>query len=356
MGTPSGQSYAALIEALRAAPERFEFIQAVRLLERAARVALHDPRSPAAAAVGFDHEPRSEPVQLRAAVELAFPAAEIASLSETDGRAELSVTFMGLNGVSGVLPMFYSQLVLEGLRNRNTAPRDFFDMFNHRALSFFVRAAQKYRLPLEYEGAGVNDLDAISCALFALIGMREPSLRQRQAVLDEALLFYGGHFAHRPRTANALGQLLADHFEGRVEIVQFQGRWVSLPASEQTQLGGRAPNSGCYATLGSTAVVGARVWDVQGAFRVRVGPLDYAEFLSFMPYGAQMAELAALTRSYVGPTLSFDVQLTLKGAEVPPLTLSADPEAGPRLGWNTWLPTTLPRVAVSDPVFAARLS
>jgi type VI secretion system protein ImpH len=90
---------------------------------------------------------------------------------------------------------------------------------------------------------------------------------------------------------------------------------------------------------------------VQGSFRVKLGPLDYARFKTFMPDATQMAQLAALTRTYVGPALSFDVQLTLKGSEVPPLMLSPERETGARLGWNTWLPTQAPRGDASDAIF-----
>ena len=62
-----------------------------------------------------------------------------------------------------------------------------------------------------------------------------------------------------------------------------------------------------------------------------------------------MIELAALARSYVGAVLSFDVQLILKGPEVPELQLASS--AAPRLGWNTWLPTTGARADASDAIF-----
>ena len=350
MGTTSCQSYPSVIAALRAAPERFEFIQALRLLERAAEEQHRD--SPIGkAAVGFNHDPRNELVQLRAAADLNFPATEIAGLDGSDERPELSVTFLGLNGVSGVMPAHYSQLVLQAHRSKNAGLGDFLDMFNHRALSFFVRALQKYRLPLAYERARGTQFDAISQALFALIGMREPGLRQRQAVADDVLVFYSGHFARRTRTASTLAKLLTDQFGVPIEIVQFQGRWLHLPPSEQTRLGGSAGNSGSYAQLGVSAVVGSRVWDVQGSFRVRVGPLDYTDFRTFLPGQVQMAKLQALTRSYVGPALRFDVQLTLRGSEVPRLALCADGKTGAKLGANAWVPTRCVRADASDAIF-----
>jgi type VI secretion system protein ImpH len=83
-------------------------------------------------------------------------------------------------------------------------------------------------------------------------------------------------------------------------------------------------------------VCGDRVWDVQSAFRLRIGPLTYQQFVRFMPDGDELARLAHLTRLYVGPAMSFDVQLTLRKEDVPDLSLG-DGEAAPRLGWNTWV-------------------
>jgi type VI secretion system protein ImpH len=348
LGATGGQSDASLTERLRTAPARFEFVQALRLLEAAARAAAEYAPQTHINPLGLDHPPGSEIALLRTALELAFPAAEVARISESDGRPEISVTFMGLNGVSGMLPAFYSQLLLDAQREKNTAPRDFMDIFNHRALSFFLRAAQKYRLPLCYEHAGREGVDPITSALLALVGLHGTALRGRQGVLDEAFVFYAGHFARTPPTVSALEQILGGHFGRPMRVLQFRGRWVDLPLHEQTCL----IEHGRYAMLGSDSVLGSRVWDVQGSFRIRLGALDYAQFQSFMPGGARMVELVALTRTYVGPALSFDVQLILTGAEVPPFVLSAEATEGPQLGWNTWLPAGPMRADADDAVFA----
>jgi type VI secretion system protein ImpH len=340
-----------LIEALRAEPERFDFFQAVRLLERARRPPPGDAAETVPALIGFDNDPRRETLRLRAALGLAFPATEIAGFDDGGKRPELTVTLMGLVGASGILPGHYSRMVLEACRDNNMALRDFLDLFNHRALSLFVRAAEKYRLPLAFERARTRGNDAFSAALLALIGMRGAALQGRQAIPDETLVFYAGHFSNQLRTADALRQMLSELFDRPVGIKQFQGHWADLLRSEQTQLGGRENDAQRYATLGVSAVLGARVWDVQGSFRVTLGPLDYAQFRGFMPGAAPMAQLAALTRTYVGPALRFDVQVTLKGSEVPPLALSAERETGARLGWNTWLPTSGARGDASDAIF-----
>jgi len=358
---PPGTS---VIDILRAEPERFELVQAVRLLERAAVISARDPRFAAPGHLGFDHDPRTEVLLLRAALEMSFPVSEIAALDDSGRKPELSVTHLGLNGVSGVLPSFYSQQVLEANRDKNAAPRDFLDLFNHRALSLFVRAAHKYRLPLAYELGEGDESNTFAAALLSIVGLGLPSLQQRQPVADEALVYYSGHFGRNLPTAGALQQVLCEYFDRPVTIQQFQGRWVSWPQPEQTQLGSTPPVANSYATLGTDAVIGSRVWDVQASFRVRLGPLDYEHFKGFLPDGEQMIELAALARSYVGAVLSFDVQLVLKGEEVPALQIASAPgdAEGPgvaarptapaaRLGWNTWLPTTTARDDASDAIF-----
>ncbi len=195
----------------------------------------------------------------------------------------------------------------------------------------------------------MKEKNSISAALYALIGLFDPALRRRQGVADATLLFYSGYLSQWPRTARGLSDLLSDYFDQPISVTQFQGRWVELPESEQTAIGTRKDGQVSYAQLGVNAVAGAKIWDVQGTFRVHLGPLDYGEFSAFMPDGPRMAELAALTRFYAGPALGFDVQLILKAAEIPAFRLTSD-ETAPRLGWNTWFPTGFRRDA-SDAIF-----
>jgi type VI secretion system protein ImpH len=342
MAAAGGGSRPSLIERLRAAPERFEFARAFRILERLSR---RRAASEPSRAGDLDADPRDEAAWLRASLTMAYPTAELASLEQTGDRPTVEVTLMGLAGPIGALPEVYTQLVIGAVRDKNDAPRDFLDLFNHRALTFFARAAEKYRPPLAFERDGPGPENPIGAVIYALIGLGMPSLQNRQAVPDAALAFYAGHYTHRPRTAGALEQVLSDYFEEPVALHQFVGRWAALPPAEQTRVGLRKS----YSQLGVNAVAGSRVFDVQSWFRLEVGPLSYEQFLAFLPGHPRLAELVALTRTYVGPALSFDVQLTLKGEEIPPLTLD---KAKPIwLGRNGWLPQPEPRPDAKDAVF-----
>ena len=155
-----------------------------------------------------------------------------------------------------------------------------------------------------------------------------------------ALAFYAGLLAHRPRCALGLEGLLHDYFRMPVRVLQFQGEWLRIDADKQSRLG----DLGGSARLGVTAVVGARVWDVQGKIRIRLGPLTYAQYRDLMPDRQPFRQrkaffkLAHLVRTYVGPELDFDVQLVLRAEEAPELRLPVGTEEGPQLGWNSWLP------------------
>jgi type VI secretion system protein ImpH len=348
MATPGGRPTDSLIDALRRDPERFELIQAVRILERSAVLDAEQGRSANAARVGGDADPRDEAVLLRATLELAFPASEVTGYDDSGTHRVVDSSVLGLIGPSGALPAHYSELVLAASRGKNAAMVDFLDMFNHRALSFLVRATEKYRPQMLFELTGGDASDAFSATLYGLIGLLDPTLRGRQAAPDTTLAFYAGHYAHRPRTAGALASLLSEYFESDIRIIQFQGSWSSLDVQEQSRL---RQGLGSFSQLGVDAVCGSMIYDVQNGFRLVLGPLDWEQFVAFMPGTPRMAELIALTRSFVDVANLFDVQLMLKGDQIPPLQLSRSSAAGGRVGWNTWLPSSGPRSDAMDAVF-----
>jgi type VI secretion system protein ImpH len=114
-------------------------------------------------------------------------------------------------------------------------------------------------------------------------------------------------------------------------IEQFHGQWLALEEESLTRLG-EANNE-----LGVNTIAGARVWDNQSKFRVRLGPLTFGEFMNFLPVGSAFAPLTKLVRLLAGEEFDFDVQLVLKAGEVP--MLMTDATRLPMLGWTTWLKT-----------------
>jgi type VI secretion system protein ImpH len=358
-----GRQVPDLSERLQREPYRFDFFQAVRLLERLAR-----EEGPAARGrpVGADHLPDQECVRFRALPSLSFPAAAVAQVrAPAASKApaerpapEMQVTFLGLTGASGVLPAHYTATLLRRLRGKDHALRDLLDLFNHRLVSLFYRAWEKYRLPVAYERSRLEESggqpERVAQALHSLIGLGTAGLRGRRDFPDEAFLYYAGHFAHHPRSAAGLERVLADFFALPLRVLQLQGQWLCLEPDDQAELPSPARPRGRNNRLGCDAVLGDRVWDVRGKFRVRIGPLGYAQFRRFFPVrGDRLRALCQMTRAYVGAEFVFDLQLVLRAEEVPWTRLVPDGDEGAYLGWNTWLRSEPFAREVDDVVFAA---
>jgi len=127
--------------------------EAVRLLQRLAAERLHEDAAPHRHAVGEDHAPKQEAVRFRALPSHGFPPGSISEIRPSSDRGadengkgpELVTAFMGLVGPAGVLPRHYTTLLIERIREKDFALRDFLDPFHHRIVSLFYRAWEKYR-------------------------------------------------------------------------------------------------------------------------------------------------------------------------------------------------------------------
>jgi type VI secretion system protein ImpH len=328
----------ALGQALINDANSFEFFQAVALLQR-----LREEKKP----VGGFSSPSDEVVHFRANPRMGFPASEIQKLEVTgDTPARMMVNFMGLTGPMGVLPYTYSELILERARAKDYSLAAFLDIFNHRAVSLFYRAWQKFRFPVTYS-TGSRDL--FTHYLLDLVGLGTKGLRDRQEIEDEALLHYVSLVAMQSRSAVALEQILGDYFEVPVEIEQFTGGWYGLDLSTQCMM---TEFDSPSTQVGSGAVVGDAVWDRQGRVRIRIGPLTMDRYNDFLPQGTAYAALRAITSFFGNQCLDFEAQLVLDRSQVPAVTLDLDSPHPARLGWVSWTKTKPMSIDPDDTILA----
>ena len=163
--------------------------------------------------------------------------------------------------------------------------------------------------------------------------------RGRLDVADEAFVHFGGHFSREVRSSAALEAMLCEYFELPFSVLSFHGDWIRLDLADRSLLGSEAMRQGRFARLGFDLILGSRVLDVAHRFRLRVGPLTYAQFRELMPTGRLLRPVCHLVRTHVGPEFDFDVQPVLAPRQAPHLLLGVDAPDPPRLGWNTWLRT-----------------
>jgi type VI secretion system protein ImpH len=310
-------------EKLRRKPYIFDFFQALRLLER-----FRPEKKP----VGQFVPPEDEVAHFRAHPSLAFPASQIQEAEwPEDGPVRMLVNFMGMIGPEGVLPNPFTSLIIERQREGDNTLRDFLDIFNHRIISLFYRAWRKYRFDVAYER---GERDLFSRHLLSLLGLGTEGMRDRQTVSDDLLIYYSGLLAQRPRSAQALQQILSDYFDVPVAIEQFSGGWYRLDPETQCRLAEENTDSG---ELGFGAVVGDEMWNQQSRVRIVLGPLSLERYADFLPDGQSFKPLQSWVRFFSNNEWDFELKLILDREQVPACSLGADGITGPQLGWVSWV-------------------
>ena len=322
-GTPEPGAASEIEQKLRREPQCFDFFQALRLLERF---------RPSKKPVGQFSHPETEVAHFRAHPSLAFPASQIQQAEwPQDGPVEMTVNFMGLIGPEGVLPNPYTSLIIERQRESDNTLRDFLDIFNHRIISLFYRAWRKYRFDVASER---DERDRFSRQLLSLLGLGTEGLQDRQTVAHDSLIYYAGLLAQRPRSAQALQQILMDYFDVPVEIEQFAGGWYPLDPETQCRLSEEITDSG---ELGFGVVVGDEIWNQQSRVRIVLGPLGLDRYADFLPDGKSFEPLRSWVRFFSNDEWDFEVKLVLEREQVPACTLGAEGISGPQLGWVSWV-------------------
>ncbi len=300
---------------------RFTFFQAVRLLEK-----LYPQRTPA----GENVEPRQEVVRFHSQIKMQFAAGDVEALEPPRGPddiAHMTVNFLALAGGNAPLPASFSELMGERVFRRDTAMRDFLDIFNHRLISLFYRGRKKYRPPLDHRPP---DQGRVARCLMAFMGLGSEGLAQRHHFADRSLLPYAGFFLGQ-RSMVGLERFLNSYFDFAVHIAPFQGAWHHLDDEQWSLLG----LSGQNQVLGESAMLGTRVWDQQAAFELQCGPLTLKQLLDLVPTAQGHRLLCDQVKFYVGDELDFSLRLRLPHKEIPELRLGQAVDA--QLGWSTRL-------------------
>ena len=355
MSSKGWRKNTAITHKLAEAPYEFSFLQAARLLERAAAFEKQQGSTKVASnPVARFTPPDSESIRFSSHQSLSFPSSEISKIGRKDKKSGLSqwqmqVNIMGLTGSMGVLPFHYTELMLDRRKQKDETMVHFFDLFNHRTLSLFFEASVKYRLPLQYERnrlhqRTVKKKDSQTQALLSLIGMGTPGLTNRLYSSDESLIYYGGLFSQKIRTATSLQQILKSHFNIPVKIDQFVGQWQELIDDVRARLPDRDNPKGRNVCLGRTAMLGKKGWFAQGKIRIILGPLNKQQLKQFAPGTYALKALNELVSMYIGMENDYQYMIRIKKADIPKKTCLSQSNP-PIVGWNTWLPN---KSVVSD--------
>ncbi len=298
------------IQSLLDNPSEHDFYQAVFALQKQLAQGKAQYRK-----VGHDSLPKNELVRFKAQQHLGFPGQPIKAVSENGTSkdvisVDMLVSFMGLTGSSGALPQHYSELVLERLKLKDTGMKDFYDLFNHRLISLFYRAWEKYRFSVNYQSDLSHTPDSFSFAINKLAGNKDNNL------------LYAGIFNKKIRSVDGLISILSHFTQSEVSVKQFKGKWQKLAPNEQTRLAARTLPEGQHARLGMGASIGSRVWDINSGIDIFIKPKADNSLSNYDQRLKIVKEVKSLVSSYLGIGIKFKLFLEIKQGIMPIVQLS----------------------------------
>ena len=320
----------ALLAALLQDGRRFAFFQAVRLLHD-----LHPDRPQ----VGRQGPAGREPVRLAGWLSLSFPPGDVMGveplepippdLEEGTPTPEtppyrLESPLLALYGTSSPLPTSYTEVLLD--QEEGSTERGFYDLFQHRLLSLLWRVWARFRWEVGFRRDGS---DFYSDRLTRFVGLGPEALPPGHRTPRLNLLALGGLLTFEPRGAAGMQIALQRAFPRcEVEVEPFAPRWVQLPREDLSRLG----NARCV--LGENAVLGERLLDRGGTFRVVVSCPDTATYISFLEDEGPLATLRELVDLFNPDLLDCELELRLA------VTARHEARLGARdlrLGWSSWI-------------------
>ena len=308
------------LEQLSEAPEKFHIFHAFRVLEAA---------HPDKARIGEARRPREEPVRFGQEASMRFPPSTIAKYEppKNNKPGRLINRFFGLFGPNGPMPLHLTEYVHNRIfHHRDPTLLSFGEMLSHRLTTLFYRAWRGGQPAPSFDRDGKDDIES---KVAAIAGYHANELRQKDAMPDMAKRYFAGLMSQGPKNAEGLESILQYFFNTRVEVIEFVGCWLELEPGDRWQMGQPA-------MLGGTASIGERVWTRSAKFRLRIGPLNYEDYQRLLPGTGSLERLRAIVRNYAGDALDWDVNLVLRGEDVPQPILGETV----RLGHTSWVGNT----------------
>lgn len=319
MDTPHGSSAAAL-SALTVGIREYSLFQAVLLVVDRLRDA-HPQLS---------EDDLYDQLEFQANPSLGFPGSDVDRVEffQEHGqmRARLRFNLIGLVGSGSPLPAFYGEQALGDSEDGNPT-RYFLDLFHHRLQRLMLPIWKKYRYRASFESGAI---DPFSSQLFALIGLGGEEIRCATELNWKRLLPYLGLLSLRAHSAALIEAVLRYYFKhAELTIEQCIERRVEIRSEQRNCLG--LANT----VLGDNVVLGERVRDRSGKFRIHIGELDWQRFHEFLPIGLGYQPLCALVRFTLRDPLDYDMRLVLRHEEIRELRIGEQNVC--RLGWTSWL-------------------
>ncbi|MGF1755127.1 type VI secretion system baseplate subunit TssG [Vibrio makurazakiensis] len=286
------------IQDLSAQPERYEFIQAMRLLESAQS----SSRSPISIELKAEAMPTGNPQ-------------EIQYFSLKGNKAKLRLAKQALSGVKGVIPNYIYEELLSALHNEDHALKDFLDVFNQRHFEIAYRVQAQRWLLVE------SEQNAKKTALLnniAALNNEHHEFFQYSLLLNQ-----------QSRSLTTLNQLLNDYFPYTIDVSCQNSERRQLPMDSLTRLGSQR---GFNSQLGQGFLLGKTCLAHFNNLNISVTPKSQREFHQIQQDNALANSMLRLTQHYLRDNTPVSIYLSVKRSYLSRPTLSSNSLIAARLG------------------------
>ncbi|UYV13435.1 MAG: type VI secretion system baseplate subunit TssG [Phycisphaera sp.] len=264
---------------------------------------------------------------------LAFARSTAEVVSQQAGTTVVAVQFMGLLGPNGPLPLHLTDRVHRD-DDDDSALLPFLNVLQDRLIALFFRAWQQAAPGY----AADQDDDSLQHRYASMAGVlgRVDAGACPSGPSTTARAHFARLLSRGTGSSEVLRAVLAEDLGVDVQVRPFAGGWLSIDCSAQASLG--------MAQLGRSGVLGSRVWDPAGSFRIRVGPVKREQLIGLLPGGSLHERIQAWVRLLGGSHLTWSLQVVLAPDAFEPASLGGSCS----LGHNCWVGATLPDRELDD--------
>ncbi len=322
MGTESGESLTSLITELEKHAPQYNVFQAFYLAERASKK-IHPRRN--------DAHFEQTGLKFRPFEKYTYPPTDIRTFRFEDKTMQFVLTFMGLYGINSPLPRCYHEQVAEQqseVGEGEVPLQNFLEIFNNRFYWLYYQAWKKYR---HYLSLNRSDNDRYSERILSFIGLGLESQSEESVTVSKfRLMRISSLLSCRVKNRTGLRLALSEFFpKYKIQIKEFIPRMVKL--SRLPSLGKKSDNP---MELGTNSVLGRSVLDYQSKILIQFGPMDFDDYLKFLPGGYRANLLRDVIDLYINEGLEYDVEFIIQTEKIDNVPWKNDQI---RLGQSLWL-------------------
>jgi type VI secretion system protein ImpH len=258
-----------------------------------------------------------------------YPPTDIKEIRCSENELTYILTFLGLYGINSPIPRCYHEQVSmqQRLMGSEEVPlKNFLDIFNNRFYWLYYQSWKKYKYHLYI---GESSGNKISERINSFIGKGFTPKIKKSALSDYTLLKFSGILSRRVRNKAGLLIILSHVFPAyTIDVKEFVPRWIDI--TDAPSLGDN------NFRLGDNSFIGRSAVDYMSRIRLDIGPVDFPEYLNFLPGTQKAYTLKEILRMYLSDGLEYDIQFLIRSETIESVAWNDDRL---RLGSTIWLGT-----------------